>query len=101
MADSEKYGFILISAQTTKNTNCWDVNNPASLTHGAGGDAAGIVSMVNYSLDKYSGDPAKAFVLGSSSGAMMTNVLLGSYPDVFAAGAAYSGVPFGCCKLLP
>jgi cellulase/cellobiase CelA1 len=27
---------------------------------------------------------------------MMTNVLLGDYPDVFAAGAAFAGVPFGC-----
>ena len=27
---------------------------------------------------------------------MMTNVLLGSYPDVFAAGSAWAGVAFGC-----
>jgi poly(3-hydroxybutyrate) depolymerase len=27
---------------------------------------------------------------------MMTNVLLGSYPDVFKAGSAYAGVPFAC-----
>jgi acetylxylan esterase len=27
---------------------------------------------------------------------MMTNVLLGDYPDVFAAGASFMGVPFGC-----
>ena len=26
----------------------------------------------------------------------MTNVLLGSYPDVFAAGSAWAGVAFGC-----
>jgi hypothetical protein len=26
----------------------------------------------------------------------MTNVLLGDYPDVFKAGAAFMGVPFGC-----
>jgi acetylxylan esterase len=27
---------------------------------------------------------------------MMTDVLLGDYPDVFKAGAAFMGVPFGC-----
>ncbi|CAL9369783.1 hypothetical protein SUDANB96_00837 [Streptomyces sp. enrichment culture] len=27
---------------------------------------------------------------------MMTNVLLGDYPDVFAAGSAFAGVPFAC-----
>lgn len=75
---------------------CWDVQNPDSLTHGAGGDAAGIISMINYTLDTYSGDPSKVFAMGSSSGAMMTNVLAGSYPDVFEAGAAYSGVAHAC-----
>ena len=34
--------------------------------------------------------------MGGSSGAMMTNVLAGSYPDVFEAGAAFSGTPFAC-----
>jgi len=27
---------------------------------------------------------------------MMTNVLAGAYPDLFSAGAAFSGVPYGC-----
>ena len=27
---------------------------------------------------------------------MMTNVMLGWYPDVFKAGAAFAGVPFAC-----
>jgi acetylxylan esterase len=66
------------------------------LTHGGSGDALGIVSMVNYTLSKYSADPARVFVSGASSGAMMTNVMAGSYPDVFAAGTAYSGTPFAC-----
>ena len=72
--------------------NCWDVQNADSLTHGQGGDALGIVSMVNYTLNKYSGDAAKVYAMGGSSGAMMTNVLAGSYPDVFEAGAVFSGV---------
>jgi poly(hydroxyalkanoate) depolymerase family esterase len=67
-----------------------------SLTHGQGGDALGIISMVNYTLSKYSGDPARVFAMGGSSGAMMTNVLAGSYPDVFEAGAAFSGTAHAC-----
>jgi acetylxylan esterase len=77
-------------------SNCWDVQSPDSLTHGQGGDALGIVSMVNYTLTKYNGDTSKVFAMGSSSGAMMTNVLAGSYPDVFEAGAAFSGVAHAC-----
>ena len=40
--------------------------------------------------------PDRVYVTGASSGGMMTNVLLGDYPDVFKAGAAFMGVPFGC-----
>ena len=76
--------------------NCWDVQSVGSLTHNGGGDALGIVNMVKYTLNKYSGDPARVYVMGGSSGAMMTNVLAGSYPDVFEAGAAFSGVAHAC-----
>ncbi|KAI0389528.1 carbohydrate esterase family 1 protein [Xylariaceae sp. FL0594] len=93
---ADQQGFIVIYPQTTRYSNCWDVNNAGSLTHGGTGDATGIISMVNYTLQKYSGDASKVYVMGASSGAMMTNVLAGSYPDVFEAGAAYSGVAFAC-----
>ena len=54
------------------------------------------MSAVNYTLSKYNGDPSQVYLFGASSGAMMTNVMLGSYPEVFAAAAAYSGVPDDC-----
>ncbi|KAF1969674.1 feruloyl esterase B precursor, partial [Bimuria novae-zelandiae CBS 107.79] len=94
---SETLGFILIYPQTSRYSNCWDVNAAASLTHNGGGDASGIIAMINHTLTKYpSADKAKVYVMGGSSGAMMTNVLAGSYPDVFAAAAAYSGTAFAC-----
>nr|API68922.1 feruloyl esterase B1 [Thermothelomyces thermophilus] len=93
---ADQLGFILIYAGTTKMSNCWDVQNPASLTHNGGGDAGGIVSMVKYALKQYNGDASRVYVMGGSSGAMMTNVLAGSYPDVFEAGAAFSGVAHAC-----
>jgi acetylxylan esterase len=91
-ASSESLGFIMIYPQTQKFSNCWDVNNAATLTHGAGGDSAGIISMVNYTLQKYNGNKSKVYVMG----AMMSNVMVGAYPEVFEAGAAYSGVAFAC-----
>ncbi|MDP8999179.1 MAG: prolyl oligopeptidase family serine peptidase, partial [Myxococcota bacterium] len=47
-------------------------------------------------LQNKNGDASRVFVAGHSSGGMMTNVLIGSYPDVFKAGAAFAGVAFGC-----
>jgi acetylxylan esterase len=93
----DQYGFISIYPDSpNKVDQCWDVSSNASLTHNGGGDALGIVSMVRWTLEKYGGDKDRVFVTGTSSGAMMTQVLLGSYPDVFAAGSAWAGVPFGC-----
>ncbi|KAF2191897.1 carbohydrate esterase family 1 protein [Zopfia rhizophila CBS 207.26] len=96
-AMSDTYGFISIWPDSPNKADyCWDVSSKQSLTHEGGGDAFGIVSMVRWALKEYKGDPDRVFVTGTSSGAMMTNVLIGSYPDVFAAGSAEAGVPFGC-----
>lgn len=94
---ADKHGFIVIYPDSpNKADSCWDVSSAETLRHNGGGDSLGIVSMVRWALDKYSGDRDRVFVTGVSSGAMMTSVLAGAYPDVFAAGSAFSGVPFGC-----
>ncbi|KAI1776538.1 carbohydrate esterase family 1 protein [Hypoxylon cercidicola] len=94
---ASQYGFIVIYPDSPNAADkCWDVSSNATLTHDAGGDSLGIASMVRWTLDKYKGDPKRVFVTGISSGAMMTSVLVGAYPDLFAAGSAFSGVPYGC-----
>ena len=93
---ADRLGFILIYPSTTKETRCWDCHSNVTLIHDGGGDSTGLVNMVKYTLKKYNGDPTKVFAVGGSSGAMMTNVLAATYPDVFNAGASWSGVPAGC-----
>jgi acetylxylan esterase len=93
---ADRYGFIVIYPSAVSSDGCWDVHSAASLTHDGGGDSTGIVSMVEYVEQRYGGDGDRVYVTGHSSGGMMTNVLLGAYPDVFKAGSAYAGVPFGC-----
>jgi len=99
VAASDQYGFIMIFPQnhlpgTTR--NCWDVGSPEALTHDGGGDTQAIAQMVKYTLSQYKANPNRVYVTGSSSGAMMTQALLAVYPDVFKAGAEFSGVPAGC-----
>ncbi|WP_305786482.1 extracellular catalytic domain type 1 short-chain-length polyhydroxyalkanoate depolymerase [Symbioplanes lichenis] len=93
---ADQYGFIVIYPSATRSGNCFDVSSPGALTHNSTSDPAGIVSMVRYVQQQYHTDVDRTFVTGASSGGMMTNVLLGDYPDVFAAGSAFMGVPFGC-----
>lgn len=93
---ADQYGFLVICPSAVSSDGCWDVHSASVLTHDGGGDASGIVSMVKWVVENKDGDPERVFVAGHSSGGMMTNVMLGSYPDVFKAGAAYAGVPFAC-----
>jgi acetylxylan esterase len=99
VALANQYGFIMIFPQTTNpasSADCWDVGSTKSLTHNGGGDTQAIAEMVQYTITKYNADAGRVYSMGSSSGAMLTEALMGVYPDVFKAGAEMSGVPDGC-----
>lgn len=93
---ADKYGYIIVFPEATRSGQCFDVYSAQALKRGGGSDPDGIVSMVSYTKQKYNADPARVYATGFSSGAMMTNVLAAEYPDVFAAGSAFMGVPAGC-----
>ena len=93
---ADQYGFIVIYPSTVRTGSCWDVSSSGALTHNGNSDPVGIVSMVRYVQSTYHTNTSRTFVTGASSGAMMTNVMLADYPDVFAAGAAFMGVPDTC-----
>jgi acetylxylan esterase len=93
---ADRYGYIVIYPSVTRSSQCFDVASPQALTRGGGSDPVGIKSMIDYVRARYPVDADRIVATGVSSGAMMTNVLLGVYPDVFSAGSAFSGVPFGC-----
>ncbi|GAB3806140.1 hypothetical protein GCM10027605_33590 [Micromonospora zhanjiangensis] len=94
---ANQYGFIVIyPSASNKKQNCFDNWSDASKRRNGGSDPVSIASMVSYTLQRYSADPRRVFVTGSSSGGMMTNAMAALYPDVFAAGAAFMGVPFAC-----
>ncbi|KAG8936316.1 hypothetical protein FRC00_009176 [Tulasnella sp. 408] len=94
LADTYKY--IVIYPDSPRSGKCFDVNTSGTLSHNGGGDSQGIASMITYAINTWGVDAGRVFVTGTSSGAMMTNVMAGSYPNLFQAASAYSGVPFAC-----
>jgi acetylxylan esterase len=94
--EADKHGFVAIYAETGNSDGCWDVHSTQTLTHEGGGDSNTVANMVKYAISAYSADGARVYVTGVSSGAMLTDVLLGTYPDIFKGGAIFAGVPFGC-----
>ncbi len=98
-AAADKYGFIMIFPQTTNpasSSACWDVGSTKSLTHDGGGDTQAIAQMVKYEVSKRNANANRVYIMGASSGAMLTEAMCAVYPDVFKAGAEFSGVPAGC-----
>lgn len=93
---ADLYGFIIIFPDANSSDGCWEIHSQEALTHNGGSDPLSIVSMVKHVIKNYNADSTRVFASGVSSGAMMTNVLMGSYPDIFKAGSAFAGVPFGC-----
>lgn len=93
---ADRYGYIVVYPSVTRSSKCWDVSSPQALRRDGGSDPVGIMSMVNYVRQRYDVDPNRIGATGTSSGAMMTNVLLAVYPDVFTAGVSFAGVPYSC-----
>ncbi|MEU4836458.1 PHB depolymerase family esterase [Streptosporangium sp. NPDC023615] len=93
---ADRYGYVIVVPEVTRSEKCFDVSTPAALRRDGGGDSTGVMAMVAWARQRHNVDPARIVVSGFSSGAMMTNVLAAQYPDVFAAGSAFSGVPAGC-----
>ena len=92
-ADQKKI-LLLVVPQTS--CNCWAVATTASLTHGMASETKAIVDQVKYAITKHNANANRVYVMGASSGAMVTQALLAVYPDVFKAGAEFAGVPAGC-----
>ena len=93
---ADRYGFIVIYPSATRSGQCFDVSSAQALRRNGGSDPVGINSMVTYVIQSYGANASRVYVTGASSGAMMTNVMIGNYPDVFKAGAAFMGVPHSC-----
>ncbi|TFK79560.1 carbohydrate esterase family 1 protein [Polyporus arcularius HHB13444] len=96
---SETYGYVVLYPSSPHSGSCWDVSSNETLTHNGGSDSLGIASAARYAIANWGVDANRVFAVGTSSGAMMTNVLAAAYPDIFKAGIVDSGVPAGCFSL--
>jgi poly(hydroxyalkanoate) depolymerase family esterase len=96
---AERYGLVLVFPDTSKENepfaNCFRTWLPAHQARGAG-EPLSVREMVRWSIRNLHVDRKRVFIAGVSSGGMLANVMLATYPDVFAAGAVAAGTPYRC-----
>lgn len=97
---AEKHGFAVLFAQQRGENNprrCFNWFRPHDIVRESG-EAGSIRHMVDHLVVQHDLDRQRIFITGLSAGGAMTNVMLASYPEVFAAGAVIAGLPYRSAK---
>ncbi|MEO1171312.1 MAG: PHB depolymerase family esterase, partial [Myxococcota bacterium] len=96
--EADRLGFALLFPEQKPVNNsfrCFNWFRPGDIER-ENGEARSIAEMVNEMLARHRLDANRVYITGLSAGAAMAQVMLATYPDVFAAGALIAGVPYGC-----
>jgi poly(hydroxyalkanoate) depolymerase family esterase len=97
---AEEQGFLVAYPAQSANangSNCWNWFEPHAQTR-VGAEPSIIAGIVGEIGKTYRIDERRVFVAGLSAGAAMAVVLGETYPDVFAAVGAHSGLPYGAAR---
>lgn len=94
---ADVHGFLVAyPAQTSRanNASCWSWFKPLEQTR-KGAEPSQLAGIVCAIAETHDVDMESVFVAGLSSGAAMAVILGETYPDIFAAVGAHSGLPRG------
>src|SRR5256885_3115826 len=100
--ESDRDGLALVVAEQSTSNNvqgCFNWFQTGDIERDQG-EAKSLASMVAKLKQTATIDEHNVFVTGVSAGAAMAVVMLADYPDVFAAGAVFAGIPYGCATTL-
>jgi len=100
---ADDYGFVVLFPQQTRSNNanlCFNWFQPNDMARGDG-EALSIRQMVETAEARYDIDTSRVYITGLSAGGAMANVMLATYPEVFAGGAIIAGLPYGTAHTIP
>ncbi|AFL51201.1 poly(hydroxyalkanoate) depolymerase family esterase [Sinorhizobium fredii] len=101
MADD--HGFALLYPQQVRDNNgnlCFNWFLPDDIRR-EGGEALSIRQMIETMRSRHKVASDRIYVTGLSAGGAMANVLLATYPEVFAGGAIIAGLPYATAFTVP
>lgn len=100
---ADRHGFVVLFADHDQRENealgthpgrCWRFYSPADAHRGIG-DPADIVAQTRMVARNWSINRSRVYVVGMSSGGMMTSTLGATYPEVYAAIGVVAGCGYG------
>ncbi|MCO6382660.1 PHB depolymerase family esterase [Oceanicola sp. 502str15] len=97
---AERDGFVVIYPEQSRGANaqtCWNWFSPNDQRRDRG-EPEILAGIARSAMAQYDVPPSRCFVAGLSAGAAMAVILGQTYPDVFAAAGAHSGLPYGAAK---
>jgi len=100
---ADDYGFAVLFAQQTRGNNantCFNWFQPGDIGRDQG-EALSIRQMIQTVVSRHDIDPGRVFITGLSAGGAMANVMLATYPEVFAGGAIIAGLPYATARTIP
>jgi poly(hydroxyalkanoate) depolymerase family esterase len=101
VADEHGFALLFPEQQRTNNPNlCFNWFLPQD-SRRERGEALSIRNMILAMVERHRLDPDRVFVTGLSAGGAMANVLLSTYPELFAGGAIIAGLPYGTASDVP
>jgi len=96
LADQLKFTVVYAQQRTANQpVKCFTWYAPDDITRDSG-EAKSIISMLDHAIAAHDSDASRVFVTGVSAGGAFTGVMLADYPDRFAGGSIFAGVPVGC-----
>ncbi|MDP9634989.1 UNVERIFIED_ORG: poly(hydroxyalkanoate) depolymerase family esterase [Ensifer adhaerens] len=100
---ADEYSFVVLYPQQTRTNNanlCFNWFQPNDIARDRG-EALSICQMINTAETRYDIDRSRVYITGLSAGGAMANVMLATYPEVFAGGAIIAGLPYGTARTVP
>ncbi len=94
---AEEFGFLVLypaQARKAEVNRCWNWYKRGDQIRGEG-EPALIASLTRRIIADHAIDPARIYVAGLSAGAAAALIAAMTYPDIFAAAGAHSGLPLG------